>query len=584
MIQRSGPTPFYGEYITDFALVPLDQAPSAELLSLAEGGLSWIDVPSFQRGIAWFLDDVLELASSNSTLLGNVILGQFPRLAGMFPMLPANVREYCLLVDGLQRFSVGTAIFSALYHSVMRTGCEFPHASSHFSPVSVRYLSKSPVFLHNDHELRNHRRWAVAESYIRLKNELTTHFKEEFAAGNAEKVSAYINRLCLKRQVAVDLYFNFPTTIELTHTFIGLNTVRVDLGAVDLVRSYIVDRALQTSWAMNDIEDIENQITKTFCGKEGKPKSTLLPFVGIVQNLLETENCEKFVLPTWPTGLTKADVVRFLDFVERLEEGIEKNPYSCEIAEIGTIPVAGLIAYYYRLYLDTGNLPSFVSGGHSEDLELHKYLVATLRILLEGQIGRSRPYSEKLMKGDYKELAKAAEDLSFAYASTSLNDPLSLDLLRSRLRNIDQKRAQRVFNAARLPKRGMPWGGGFPRDSYGTKTKEMHIDHLVPKSSMTLNAPGASEMETLVNFAPLPSGQNVEAKASHCSDKLDSGGVYSKYISLDPNAHPYCKWLLDVQGPLGCALDEQANLERNQKPAIGDDRLEWLAKWLQERI
>ena len=48
-----------------------------------------------------------------SVLLGNIILGQFP-LGNMFAHLRDEVGQYCYLVDGLQRLSVGTALLAEL--------------------------------------------------------------------------------------------------------------------------------------------------------------------------------------------------------------------------------------------------------------------------------------------------------------------------------------------------------------------------------------------------------------------------------------------------------------------------------------
>src|SRR5688500_2485000 len=118
-IQRSGPTPQFIEYVIDYALVPRRGAPPPQMQTLVSHNFEWIDIPSYQRGIAWKLQEVQDLLSSNSILLGNVILGQFPTAPGQFPHLPTGVRTYALLVDGLQRFSVGTILLSALYPKVL---------------------------------------------------------------------------------------------------------------------------------------------------------------------------------------------------------------------------------------------------------------------------------------------------------------------------------------------------------------------------------------------------------------------------------------------------------------------------------
>jgi len=585
MIERSGPTPPFGAYITENALIPMLRAPSVELLALAEGKLQWVDVPSFQRGIEWYLEDVLELAGSSSSLLGSVILGQFSKKEGQFSFLPNQVNHYCVLVDGLQRFSVGTALLSVLYDLVMRSEPQYPHLASQFANIKAQYISRAPIFLHNDHELQYHGREAVAQSYVRLRAELHTHMKDILDSGRVDGLAKDLTRLFLKRQVAVDLYFNFPSTMELTHTFIGLNTVRVDLNPIDLVRSYIVDRGLSAKWPAADIDDIENAITKTFCVQEdGEPKKLLAPFVGVLEELLGEGDNQAHVFPSWRLEFPKAEVARLLTFVQTFERQIEANPYVRETAAIGTIPIAGLIAHYYRRHLSDGAVPPFFDGKTEDDESLHRYLVANFRSLLEGHIGRSRPFARKIFSGIYPTLGDASEALSFEATGYSLKDDLPIDLLRSRLRLMDRKKAQRAFNAVRLPERVKQWGARFKPDVYGTKAKQLNVDHLIPKSLKVKDAPGSLEIETLVNFAPMLSSQNTDAKATYCSRKLEAGGIYDRYLTNEDEPHPYCRWLRDAQGAMGSALDLPSNLEVNKQAAVGDMRIQWLAQTLQKRV
>jgi hypothetical protein len=74
-IQRSGPTPSFYEYICGYVLVPQATTPSPQLLSLVGPGqqLNWVEIPSFQRGISWDLENINELLQSDSILLGNAV-------------------------------------------------------------------------------------------------------------------------------------------------------------------------------------------------------------------------------------------------------------------------------------------------------------------------------------------------------------------------------------------------------------------------------------------------------------------------------------------------------------------------------
>jgi hypothetical protein len=56
-----------------------------------------LQVPTFQRGISWGPEEVLQFLRSESVLFGNVVIGMFQGGTG-------------ILVDGLQRFAIGTLL------------------------------------------------------------------------------------------------------------------------------------------------------------------------------------------------------------------------------------------------------------------------------------------------------------------------------------------------------------------------------------------------------------------------------------------------------------------------------------------
>src|SRR5581483_3542025 len=111
----------------------------------------------------------------------------------------------------------------------------------------------------------------------RLKQEISDKLGDQ---AKAAELAAQATRLFLERQIAVDLYSDFANPIELTYTFIGMNTVRVDLTPVDLVRSMIVEKTISSLWNSDAVEAFENRFTAVFADTD-KPASHLLPFVAI---------------------------------------------------------------------------------------------------------------------------------------------------------------------------------------------------------------------------------------------------------------------------------------------------------------
>lgn len=581
-IHRTGPTPVFLEYILNHCLIPKVVDAPSNLLAVLEGvAVEWVDIPNYQRGIAWDVKNVEELLKSNSVLLGNVIMGQFPRPAGVFPRLHAGIINYAILVDGLQRFSVGTALLSVLYPRVLSDSPTYANLSGLFTALRARSISLAAIFQYNNQVLSNYPRQAVSDAYVSFFRALEKYADERLQdPADAPVFASEIGRLFLSRQIATDMYFNFSSAIQLTNTFIGINTVRVDLSPVDLLRSYIVDRAMTAGWNPADIEEMENRFTEIFTDGE-KPKTDLLPFVNICLDKI-TAGPASVVFPSW-SALTADEVDDFLDFVEAINI-CGSNPYLNEIRAIGAIPFAGILCHYYRVnILMNKGLPSFIGGGSLENEELHRFLCANYRAFLKGKVAKSRFIAERLICGEIISLADASELMSTLYLSANLDSTVDADWLRQALRSIDKKKAPRVFNAMLLPARENR-GGSFAPQVYGNASVEHHIDHLLPASVVNRNAIGAPESDTLINFAPLRSDLNREAKATPCSRKLCSTGLYDNYIRVVNDFHPYCEWLVQAQSSLGSDLDRQELLVPNQTPDIVTDRLNWFVDQLLLRL
>lgn len=585
-IQRSGPTPTFLEYILDHPLIPTDVPASVDIPSLLSSEARWTHIPTYQRGVEWTVEMIEEMMVSSSVLLGTCILGSFEVAPGQFPHLPEKVKHYAVLVDGLQRLAVGTCMLTLLHEQVLCAAPTRTTDAAFFRSLSVRCQAFSEIYLHNDRQLANHPRQAVRDAYRVLRDLMEQYIRTKFAdAAEAQEFAGNVVRLFMQRQVAVDLYFNFNNATELANTFIGINTVRIDLGPVDLLRSYIVEQAIRASWSASAIEDTENRFTDLFTEAE-QPIKELEPFVAVVLNeLIERGQNPANVFPSWSSGFRQGEVDDFLDCVDRVYQTTDTgNGFLREIRAVGAIPLAGLLAFYYRGFLQTHNLPSFVTGGRAEDAALHRFLCGNVRALLAGKIGRTRDDAASLLTGGHATLEAAADAIATRYTGRSVTVALDRDWLISALRGADKGRAPRVFNAARLPERVLGWGVAFAPDIYGASSLQFHVDHLIPKSVIQVTQPGARECDLLVNFAPLPSTHNRIAKATPCSSKLAGGGLYENYVRSSASAHPYCQWLVTTQGVFASDLDRQELLEWNQAQRIPDDRLAWLADRLLPRL
>ncbi|TCJ80607.1 UNVERIFIED_ORG: uncharacterized protein DUF262 [Bacillus cereus] len=260
-IRRTAQEPLYLDYIVKRAIVPNYSTTSASILELAI--YDWIDIPNFQRGISWDTDNVHDFLQAESEVLGNVILGKFPRSSSKFPKLDSDVNEYFILVDGLQRFTVGTAILDILYDLVLNpVNPKFPTHAPNFARLTALINPGIQVVKHNDLELQNHPRKAISEQYKRLKRSLNEYIVEKLSSVNASAFADQIKICFLHKQIMIDEYSGFRSLSALMNTFLGINTIRVDLGPIDLVRAYIIDKGIE--WSTIDIENIENNITSTF--------------------------------------------------------------------------------------------------------------------------------------------------------------------------------------------------------------------------------------------------------------------------------------------------------------------------------
>lgn len=583
-IHRSGDCPEFIRYVTEWGLIPRANPVSPQFQQLTLYSFKWIDIPSYQRGLVW--DDELfqELLDSTSVFIGNAILGNFPVPPNdpHFTHLPPGVSDYAILIDGLQRFSIGTALLTLLYPQVLAPQPLRPADAPHFTALAAKAQPAAPIFQHNDTELENHHRIAVRDSYGKFKRMLGSWLTTELERqGGPASLARKLNHLLLVRQIAPDLYFGFANKYDVTKTFIGLNTIRVELNIVDWLRSIIVDTGA-TVWNDVEIERIENRFTEVFTRGGRQPETELLPFAAITKAALENPTSAPSVFPTWNTSLSTIEVETFLDFVDEMFAH-KDNPYFRELRATGSIPFAGCISYYYKLLLQTGNRPSFLSNGSQEDAELLDFLRGNYRVLFDGQIGRTREFAERLLLVANYSISQAADEMSSQYLQIALNQPVDIGWLKATLRQTNQKRAARAFNACLLPAFNAPQLS-FEPQLYGRRTQDYQIDHLIPDTAFTANHPGELEGQFLANFAPVRRSANNRQTNLQCSTKLDAGGSYESEVNNDPTAHPYVAWLVHNQRHYHSDLDRQELLQTLSTPAIADERITWLGDRLIQRL
>lgn len=580
-IQRTCDFPAFYGYLTESALIPHTGTPSADLVALTSHNCKWLDIPAFQRGIAWKVTDVIdELLESDSPIMGNVLLGQFQRSDKPLGYLDEKVQQYCVIIDGLQRFSIGTALLSVLYPLALHHSPQYSADASYFAILKLKCANMAPVFQHNDKELLNHPRQAIANAYAELRDGLDKQIKGYFEDGEAEAFAEKITDVFLNKQIAIDVYHNFTSHLDMMSAFLGINTIRVDLGPIDLLRSYIVEKATQSGWEQSTIEQIENRITDVFT-QNNQPKSELLPFVFICLEQVDDDSKATRLFPSWSSALLEDDVLTYINFIEDFMN-VEDNGYVREIRELGALPLAGLLIHYYKLFLETGIEPSFFKNMYKEDEELYFYYRGCFRVYLEGKIGKTRTIIERLL--DEYDLKQCAEKLSESYTSMSLEKAYDEGRLKNLIQRADIKKSKRIFNAMLLPTSDQPPGALFEPKIYGMKSIEYHIDHLIPRSTLENDRPGYLEGDTILNFAPLPASFNKEAKATAASEKLSSNTFYKSYIYNNPSPHPYCKWLVEHQANFGSDLDDQELLQHTQGGDLTAERLKEITNELIIRL
>lgn len=585
---RNTAEPSFGDWVCETVLLPTTTNGSwPPGMSLVRERPTLI--PNYQRGISWGSEQVQDLVYSSSPVIGTVVLGKFSGPPSPYVAADAvgATREYEELADGLQRLSTGVALLHAINQKVLVNGAPAANYASRFSAIATRYAGLMGVVEHNDHQLRTHPRRAIKEQYEVFAKAVDAWIDKQLTPTTVGDFVNQFNKLMLVRPIALDRWDGFTTGLELMHTFLGINTVRVELGPVDLLRAHLVVAGTQDGWSDADIEAFENDFTEVFTTK-GTNDSDLLPLVNAILKCIGPGGAPTAAFPTWGNLDKTNDVDPFLEFVLAFKNS--SNNYLDQIRSIGAIPFAAVMAVHLRRFRASGVLPGFVVGGsgmtQSEEAELHGVLCGTLRSMLARKLGYESPLIVSCLTGAVATLEDAADKLSDDATGRTVATLVDLGWLKTALEGVDKKGARTVFNAMLLPSRTAgvkPAGGSFVPIRFGRGAANWAIDHLFPEAQLNDKVAGYPEGKRFRNLAPLPGAQNSSAKHAAPSVKLHS--AVGTYYGHSSSVHPYCAWLVsDASARSAADLDSQLELQPNAPTGLGDARIDYVATELLTRI
>ncbi len=584
MISRPGDTPQFFSYAVHYALtsskISADDWPD----SVKDFDPNSIQIPAYQRKIVWKKKEVEEFLKSKSVLLGTVILASGSDNTGI------------ILLDGLQRFAIATALLKCLYPLVLSPEPKLQDICNEFKLLKAEVSSKQPIFEHNDKMLREHTRYGISTSYNELYSEVV-NFVESELQSTPKEFASRVTKTFVTKQIAIDRYFGFKNRRELTNTFININSTGIILSEVDLLRSEIVQQADAMQWTGEDIDEMENRFTDIFQSKRIKGTKVLGKNLYDVLSNNESEDNQSKVFQNWH-ALKQLDVYDLLDFIEDFHNrsemenennvGHKKYPFLYEITQCGDLPFSLALWYFYKHTYLKGKQPDFLDGSFDTEPEQHVLLRALYRRMIDGTIGRIGPIVADCIQRDSVTMRYLADQISKDTGASDLDSPPAEDWLKLSLRRVGRNAIRRIFNACLLPDRTNA-GGKFDPVEYGTRQHHWNLDHLIPKANRASSTIEDEEMDQITNLAPLPSNLNMQAKNYPCERKLKPQEIYSTVT----DRHPYLKWLvnnhyakysdatkIDDKHPLNLAK----LLVVNSDPPIGDERIDKICDLLRNKI
>lgn len=662
-IKRFGETPIYADYCTSYCIVddvcepkitradfpvPLQEcAPRIEL-----SGPQDIKIPSWQRKLVWDREQIDQLITSESSMFGTVILAK-----------GHTDSESWILIDGLQRFSVGTALLNALYDEVLSSDPTRKSDAVYFNILSKPMKELQPVFKWNHERLSNHGRRGIKNSYNTLFQEAKAYVLEKLDEDAKAFGDAVVKAFMIK-QVAVDPYSGFYKQSDLIKTFLSINSTGEPLTKIDLLRAKILEQLERKQFPGNVLDDIENSFTDTFQAGKGKYFHDL--GVNVYNIMFElgddaqlgtpqsgtsvTGHSPQYIFPNWDE-ISQEDFNDFFEYHQNMvnlakitEDHDWKWPYLSEIFPF-KLPYIMMTMYYYKNHylkflskrdefiekrkfeiqaeiekitlhelqlrfssgakIDFGasqtkakdeiieiindheriknyqdklfnaienkyseeeideiknkiqdleekqkefvelfdELPDFLGGDLETQEDLRTFYRAVMRKVLDGNIGKTEKILHQILRGTLNSMDSISRELNPDGAGDITDEPnhnwLAAVITKSKYKTVNPKI---IFNACLLPDRDKIAGRNqFKPLIYKNSTNSYNIDHLIPDSDKNEKAKGLTELQNIVNLAPLEWAHNVLASSTPCSQKLSTSKIYGTM----KEKHPYCKWLVE---------------------------------------
>ena len=440
-----GGLPQFWEYAVKYALCKNKNDPTKDWPNLVKE-LEPIPllIPSYQRNIVWKDNEIKEFIESDAVLFGTVILAS------------SKGDEATILLDGLQRFALATAMLNYLYPIVLSNEPDMQDLERVFRILKANVLGKRSIFQHNDKILSSYPRMGIQESYIQLKKSVNRLFDKKFKE-NSIDFSEKISKMFVKKQIALDPYLNFKDESELIHTFINLNSTGLELSQVDLLRSLIIQQAEKNNWFDDDVAEFENRFTNVFQSKDNKWSKRLGKYLYDSIKIEPT-----LVFKNW-NNLKNEDTDDLLKFIEDFDSAISKedqnniilNPYLYEIFRCGELPITIVFWYYYKYVHLDNKTPDFMGGDYYSAKELHLLLRVFYRRVIDNSLTRLDKHAKKFMCNNLS--GNILTDLV-----DSINNDVKLDNIKSspnkewlkiNIRKSNSDSIRRIFNACLLPDR-----------------------------------------------------------------------------------------------------------------------------------
>lgn len=268
-ISRKGGCPVFLAYVTSYCIIDEASDPkitredyTEALQNLAPritgtSGPQDIIIPAWQRKLVWDTSKIDALVNSESSMFGTVIMAEQDRKSDPYK-----------LIDGLQRFSAGTALIHALYDLVLSPSASRELDKEHFKQISDTLKNNYAVVEWNHKRLLNLGKRGVRVSYTSLYNEVRKYVIEQLDK-DAKKFADALVITFLIRQVAVDPYSGFGPEIELIRTFFSINSTGEVLTPIDLLRAKILGHLEEKGMEGDILDEIENDFTETLQKERG---------------------------------------------------------------------------------------------------------------------------------------------------------------------------------------------------------------------------------------------------------------------------------------------------------------------------